>query len=170
MNALLLKIREQHWETRSASERKTILFGAFILLPFILYFLLWQPSHEATDKLRLALPVLRLQTEQMHHAANLVADLRHRPQLAVLDSNAVKAAIEESATRNQLRNAITTLDVQEPNGVRISISAVSFQKWLEWLRELDQSLHIRADSVAITSLSESGMVSIRATLTNGNTL
>ncbi len=170
MNALFIKLRQQHWETRSSDERKIIALGALILLPLLLYFLLWQPAHEATQKLRSSLPILRLQAEQMHQAANLVTDLRHRPQLAVLDSNALKAAIEESATRNQLRNAFATLDTQEPNGVRVAIPSIAFKKWLAWLREIDQSLHIRAETVAITALSESGMVSIRATLTNGSTL
>jgi type II secretory pathway component PulM len=142
--------------------------GVGVILPLLTYFLLWQPAHDAIKKLSSTLPQLRLQAEQMRHAGTLVEEMRHRPQLAVMDAVSVKAAIEESATRNQLREALTTIAAQEPNGVRITLVSISFEKWLHWLRELQESQHIRVDSLSITHLAEPGMVAVRATLTNGN--
>lgn len=169
MKARLIALRLQHWDTRPLSERRSIIIGASVALPLLAYFLLWQPAHDAVGKLRETLPKLRMQTEQMRQAAAQIEDLRHRPQLAVMDALAVKTAIEESATRHQLRDALTSIIAQEPNGARITITSVSFEAWLNWLRELQTSQHIRADSVAITQLAEPGMVTVRATLTNGNT-
>jgi general secretion pathway protein M len=170
MKARLQKLREQHWENRAPNERKLIAIGALITLPLLSFFLLWQPAHESVAKLHTRLPQLRIQNEQMHQASVTIEDLRHRPQLATMDSLAVKTAIEESAIRHQLRAAVTTLDLHEPNGVRITLTSVSFAKWLIWLRELQQTQHIRIESVAITPLAEPGLVAVRATLTNGNTL
>lgn len=170
MKALLQKLRRQHWDTRPLHERKAIAIGALFVLPLLAYFLFWQPAHEAVGKLRRTLPQLRIQTEQMRQAAGQIEELRHRPQLAVMNAQAVKAAIEESATRHQLRDALTTLDAQEPDGVRITLTSVSFEKWLLWLRELQESQHIRIETVAVTPLSEPGMVAVRASLINGNTL
>jgi len=168
MNTRLKTLRLQHWDNRPQQERRAILVGASLLLPLLAYFLLWQPAHDAVGKLREKLPQLRLQTEQMHKAGMQVEEMRHRPQLAVMDALAVKAAIEESASRHQLRDALTTIVPQEPNGVRLTVTSVAFEKWLIWLRDLQTSQHIRVDSVAITQLAEPGMVAIRATLTNGN--
>lgn len=168
MKARLTALRLQHWDARPQSERRSILIGASVALPLLAYLLLWQPAHDAVGKLREALPKLRMQTEQMRLAAAQIEELRHRPQLAVMDALAVKTAVEESATRHQLRDALTSTTPQEPNGVRITITSVSFEAWLIWLRELQTSQHIRADSVAITQLAEPGMVAVRATLTNGN--
>ena len=170
MKARLKTLRLQHWDTRQQHERRGITIGALFVLPLLAYFLLWQPAHDAVGKLREKLPQLRMQTEQMRHAALQAEEIRHRPQLAVMDALAVKTAIEESATRLQLRDALTTIAAQEPNGARITLTSVSFEKWLIWLRELQQSQHIRIDSVAVTPLSEPGMVAVRATLTNGNAL
>jgi type II secretory pathway component PulM len=86
-----------------------------------------------------------------------------------MDAQAVKTAIEESATRHQLFAELTTVTAQEPYGARITLTAVSFETWLAWLRELQTSQHLRVDSVAITQLDDPGMVAIRATLTNGDT-
>ncbi len=168
MKARLIALRLQHWDTRPPSERRSIIIGASVVLPLLSYFLLWQPAHDAVGKLRERLPQLRMQTEQMRQTAAQIEELRHRPQLAVMDAQAVKTAVEESATRHQLRDALTSIAPQEPNGVRITITSISFEAWLIWLRELQTSQHIRADSVAITPLAEPGMVAVRATLTNGN--
>jgi len=170
MNAYLKTLRLQHWEARPLRERRAILIGASFALPLLAYFLLWQPAHDAVGKLHQILPQLRIQTEQMRRAGSQVGEIRHRPQRAVMDALAVKTAVEESASRHQLRDALTTLIPQEPNGVRLTVTSVSFEKWLIWLRELQTTQHIRVDSIAITALAEPGMVAIRATLTNGNTL
>lgn len=168
MKARLQILRQQHWDKRLLHERRAILFGAAIVLPLLTYFLLWQPSHDAVGKLRKTLPQLRMQTEQMHLASAQIEALRHRPQLAVMDALAVKRAIESSATTHG--TSLTTIDAQEPNGVRITLAAISFEKLLIWLRELQTSQHIRVDSISVTKLSDPGMVAVRATLTNGNAL
>ena len=169
MKVLLQKLRQQHWDARAQNERRAITIGALFILPLFAYFLLWQPAHDAVGKLRKNLPKLQIQAEQMRLAAGQVEAMRHRPQLAVIDATAVKNAVEESASRHQLRDALTTIVAQEPNAVRITLNAVSFEKWLAWLRELQGSQHIRIDSASVTPLSDPGMVAVSATLTNGNT-
>lgn len=163
----LKTLRLQYWDARPLGERRMILAGAALLLPLLAYFLLWQPAHVAVAQLHAKLPRLHIQAEQMQKASAQIAALRHRPQLAVMNAMTMTTALEESATRHQLRDALTTVTAQEPNGTRITISAISFEKWLDWLRELQQSQHIRINSIAITPLTEPGMVTIRATLTNG---
>lgn len=169
MKAYLQKLRLQHWDARPLQERKLIGVGALLILPLFGYLLLWLPAHEAVAKLHGSLPQLRIMAAQMHLAAAQVEEMRHRPELAVMDAAAVKNAVEESANTHQLRAALTTIVPQEPNAVRITLNAVSFEKWLAWLRELQESQHIRIDSASITPLSDPGMVAVQATLTNGNT-
>jgi type II secretory pathway component PulM len=169
MKAYLKTLRLQHWDTRSLHERRVILIATAFILPLLCYVMLWQPAHEAVRKLHTRLPQLRMQNEQMRRASTQIEELRHRPRLAVMDAAAVKTAIEDSATRHQLLTEFTTITAQEPAGARITLTAVSFEKWLAWLRELQISQHLRVDSIAITQLAEPGMVAIRATLTNGDT-
>lgn len=169
MKSRLNTLRAQHWATRSQNERRSIVAGGALLLPLLGYFIFWQPAHDAVKKLHHNLPQLHIQTEQIRQAAVKVEEMRHRPQIATLDASAVTAAIDESATRHQLRALFTTLSAQEPNGTRLTASSISFEKWISWLRELEQSQHIRVDSLSITPLAQPGMVAVRATLTNGAT-
>lgn len=167
MKARWLVFKKRHWDGRTARERRAITLGALILSPLFAYFLLWQPAHVANTKLRASVPAMRVQAAHLHAQAVEVETLRHHPHPAVLDPNALKTAIEESAERHQMRNAITSLDAQQPNAVRITLAAVSFEQWLNWLRSLQQEQHIRAESAGIVALPQAGMVKINATLTNG---
>ncbi len=169
MKARWLEIKKRHWDSRTARERQTLALAALVLLPLLAYLLLWQPAHTALTKLRASVPVMRVQTEQLRVQAVEVAMLRHRPHLAVLDASALKSAIEASADRHQMRDALSTLVAQEPNAVRVTLASVSFEQWLRWLRVLQQEQHVRADSVSIAVMPQAGMVKISATLTNGGT-
>jgi general secretion pathway protein M len=162
------ELRDKHWSHRPAQERRTILLGAAVLLPLLYYFVLWQPAHQALAKLHVTVPILQAQAAKLTEQAAEVEALRHRPQLAALDAQALKTGIEESAQHHQLRAAITTLEIQEPNGVHIACDSISFAAWLNWLRDLQQEQHIRADAVSIAALPQSGMVKVSATLNNGN--
>jgi general secretion pathway protein M len=110
-----------------------------------------------------------MEAERLRNQAGEVEMLRHRPKPALLDAVALKSTIEDSALRYNLREAISTIDLQQPNAVRIAFASVSFEQWLRWLRALQQEQHIRADSVSVASLPQVGMVKISATLINGGT-
>lgn len=167
MKARWLAFRKRHWDGRAARERHAIALGTLILSPLLAYFLLWQPAHVATAKLRAGVPAMRAQAAHLRIQAAEAETLRHHPRPAVLDAGMLKTAIEESAVRHQMRNAMTSLDAQQPGAVRIALAAVSFEQWLSWLRSLQQEQHIRAESVGIAALPQAGMVRINATLTNG---
>jgi type II secretory pathway component PulM len=169
MKARWSEFKQRHWNGRPAAERRILAFFTLILAPVFAYLLLWQPAHRAVAQLQSGISAMRAQAVRMHDQAAEVEALRHQPRPALLDAAALKTAVEESATRYQLHDAVSTLDTQEPNAVRITLASVSFAQWLGWLRDLERGQHIRADSVAIAALPQAGMVKISATLTNGET-
>ena len=162
-----LKFKKHYWDGRDARERRALALAAAVLLPLFAYLLLWQPAHTATTKLRANIPAMRTQAALLRNQAAEVEMLRHHPHPAVLDANALRLAVEASAVRHQMRGAISTIDAQEPNSVRITLAAVSFEQWVHWLRDLQKEQHIRADSASIAALPQAGMVKVGSTLTNG---
>lgn len=165
-----LNLKKRYWDIRSAQEQKILKYSSWAMLPVLVYFILWQPAHTAVRKLNSSVPLLYMDAERLRSQASEVELLRHRTKPALLDAIALKSAVEESAGRHGLREEITTLDLQQPNAVRISLVSVSFEQWLRWLRALQQEQHIRADSVSVAMLSQPGMVKISATLINGGKL
>jgi type II secretory pathway component PulM len=161
-----LTFRKRHWDSRTPRERRILLALAWIVAPIAAYWLLWQPAYTATAKLQNTVPVMRAQAEQLRAQAEEVAALRHRPQPAVLDVSALKGAVEASAARHHIREAISTIEVQAPHAVHITLAAVPFEQWIRWLRDLQQEQHIRVQSASIDALPQSGMVRINAALTD----
>ena len=160
-------LRSKHWNGRSAQEKKLIILASMILIPVIFYLILWQPAHNAVTKLRNTIPILQAQSLKMNNQASEVDSLRHRPVLAALDSVSLKSSIIDSATRNQVYAAITSIDAIKSNSVRITCDEISFSSLISWLHDLEIEQHIRPDSISISALPQSGMVKISATLTNG---
>ncbi|MDP1634440.1 MAG: type II secretion system protein GspM [Gallionellaceae bacterium] len=164
MKKLFSTMKTNHWDTLSATEQKTVKRGAWILLPLLMYGLLWQPVHEALPKLQATLPHLRAQAAQMQSLAGQAQSLRQQAQLAVLDSFALKTAVEKSA---QAANLPLLVVPGEQNSVRISAENLPFAQWLQWQQMLEQSQHIRVASAMLVASPEPGMVKLQATLTNG---
>ena len=164
MNQMIARLKTKHWDTLSATEQKTIRRGAWVLLPLLAWGLLWQPVHEALPKLQASLPHLRAQAAQMQSLAGQAQSLRQQAQLAVLDSYALKTAVEKSA---QAVNLPLLVVPGEQNSVRISAESVPFAQWLQWQQMLEQTQHIRVASAMLAASSEPGMVKVQATLTNG---
>ncbi len=164
MNKLVSQLKARHWDALSATEQKTVTRGAWVLLPLLMYGLLWQPAHEALPRLQAALPQLRAQADQMQLLAGQAQSLRQQAQLAVLDSDALKAAVEKSAKEANLPLLVVP---GEQNSVRISADSLAFARWLQWLRTLETTQHIRVSSAMLVASPEAGMVKVQATLTNG---
>jgi len=167
MKTRWIELRAKYWNNRPAQERRIILIVSLFVLPVVYYYLLWQPAHVAVAKLSVTLPSLQAQATKLQDQALEVDMLHHRPALVALDAVALKTSISESATRHHSSAFITSLEVQEPNSVRITCDAISFAMWVSWLRELEQEQHIRADAISISALPQAGMVKISATLSNG---
>ena len=164
MKALIAKYKERHWNTLSATEQKTILRGSWVLLPLLVYGLLWQPAHQALPKLQTALPQLRAQADQMQTLAGQAQSLRQQAQLAVLDSDTLRTAVEKSAKEASLPLLVVP---GEQNSVRISAESIEFARWLQWQHTLETTQHIRVSSAMLVASPEAGMVKVQATLTNG---
>lgn len=169
MKANWLVFKKRYWDSRSQQERKVLKLAAWGLTPVLLYVVLWQPAHTAVVALRASVPGMHKQAERLRIQAGEVEMLRHRPRPALLDAVAMKTAIEETASRHNLREAVSALDLQPPNAVRISFASVSFEQWLRWLQAMQQEQNIRADAVSVVGLPQAGMVKISATLINGGT-
>ncbi|MEQ1812934.1 MAG: type II secretion system protein M [Candidatus Nitrotoga sp.] len=158
---------KKHWLSRTSSERQILTFAAGILIPLLAYFLLWQPARTAVEKLQINLPTMRAQALQLQAQTAEVARLRHLPKPAVLDAQSLKSAVEAAVARHKIHDAISALDKQEPNAVQISLAAISFEKWLHFLHELQREQHVRAESISIAALPQTGMVKINAVLSSG---
>lgn len=158
---------KEYWTLRSREERRLILFALWLLTPLLFYTVLWQPAHAAVQKLRGQLPSLHAQLETMRADATAIRALRRQAQPAPIEAAAIKDVVEASALRNQLKSALTSIELQPPSGVRVTLAEVPFDKLLFWLKELQQEQLLRADVLSVSALPQEGMVRVSATLVSG---
>ncbi len=163
---VLVKLNAR-WHACSASEQRTLLWGAWILAPLLAYALLWQPAHTALDKLHKSLPPLRAQLAQMKAQSDEVQSLRQQALPAALQGAAMKKIVEGAAAREGWAAPSFLLELTEQNDVRIIAESIPFSHWLSFLRELESVHHIRVGTLSIAPSSAAGLVKINGTLTNG---
>lgn len=168
LSARLPAFRKKYWDVLPSSERRSIIWGAWVILPVLFFFLMWQPPHTALKRLRGSVPKLKVESERMRVQMAEAEALRHQKQPAMLDGAAVKGAVATLLARHGLRDALTSLEVQPPNSARVIFSVVSFQQWVALLRDLQSEQQIRAESISVVALPQSGMVKLSATFVNGS--
>lgn len=168
LSARLPAFRKKYWDVLPSSERRAVILGAWVILPVLFFFLIWQPQHVAVKSLRGSVPKLKVQAERMRVQMAEADALRHQKQPAMLDGAAVKGAVEILLARHGLREALISLEVQPPNGARVVFSVVSFQQWVALLRDLQSEQQIRIESIGVVALPQNGMVKLSATFVNGS--
>ena len=150
------------WMGRSPRERSILLAGAVLLSVSALYAFLWEPGLEARARLSAALPRLRVQLEDMRGQQKEIASLRKTPG-GVQRGADVAALVRTSAGRRGLLAAADRIDASPNDGVRVTLSAVSFDAWLEWVSVLQREFGVRLSACEITALGNAGMVAVQAT-------
>lgn len=166
----LADLKQRYWHPRPIREKRMLLLAASIVLPVLGYLILWQPASEQRDKLLKRLPDLRQQAAQLQLDALEVQKLRHSRPPAQLDANTLISTIESTAERYAIREQITSINTQGPNTVQLNVNALAFSQWLDFLRELHQTQHIRVLNTSIAALPQTGFVKISAVFISGEEL
>lgn len=171
MKQLAWKNRLDEWRARwaglSASEQRAVKWCVGIVSPLLFYAMLWQPAHTGVARLQQSVPQLRAQYAQVQAQAVEIQTLRQRAQPAALEGDALKRIVESAAAATGLVFPVMTVELAEKNEVRIRTENIEFVRWLRFLRELENTHHIRVSSLTTSATPTQGMVKISAVLNNG---
>lgn len=159
MNALTEKLA-----TFSPRERVVLFGGGILTLALVLYALAWQPWQNELNRLRSQIPVKKETLAWMQSQAGQAKTLAVRSSRGANQSGLpLLTLIERSANQVDIREAITRMSPGEKEDqVRIWMDNADFDRWLRWLKTLDDS----GIEVAEANIDRSveNQVSIRTTL------
>lgn len=148
----------------SSRERFVLLGGGLLTLCLILYALAWQPWQNELNRLRAQIPAKEETLAWMRAQAAQVEVLSARSKRGADQSGLpLLTLIERSANQVEIREAITRMSPGEKEDqVRIWMDNADFDRWLRWLKTLDDS----GIEVAEANIDRSveNQVSIRTTL------
>ena len=152
------------WQQINSRERLVISGGALLLLIIIAYFYLWQPLSQERLRLRASLPQLKLSAAQMRANVDEVMRLKANLNQAPQSAQSLRTVLEQSATAFKLRENLSQLNIEGENRIRLSMTSVPFDDWIQWLAQLQTQHRIRLESCRVAGLPAPGMVKVDAVL------
>lgn len=130
------------WQSLAAREQVTLLIGAGLAVPLLLYLLLWQPMRQAELQAAQALDVMQ---QDLAEAQRLAAQLRAQPTTprAAAQRMPPLPAIEQAAREFALSDALKRREAESNNAVRVTLEAAPAEALMRMLQHLqDQGLRV----------------------------
>ena len=155
---------QTYWKGLPSHERWLLGSGIVALFAVILVFYIWQPMNLERLKLRTTLPQLKANAEQMRLNALEVVRIKSLPLLAPMPVGKMKEALEQSAEKFNLKNALTYINVESAGRISIEMEKVSFDSWIKWLGNLQEQNRMLLESCQVEALTQPGMVKVKAKL------
>ncbi len=153
------------WQQLAPRERLVIGWGAAGLLLALLYAYLWQPLDSERNRLRAALPALRVAAEEVRAGAEEASRLKASAAPATTGT-ALQAAVQQAASESGSAQA-PQLSLLDESRVSANWSAISFEAWTAMTAKLQNARHIRLESVTVDALPEPGLVRVQAVFASG---
>lgn len=151
------------WNNLQQSERNIITWGGLALSVMLLYFYVWEPWHNAINQYKQTLPAKRADLQWMQSQAQLAGQLKGTAGPINQNRAPLLTIVERTAQQRGLRKNIKQMSPgDQPGEVRVWLSAVNFDLWLQWVEELKNKEGIEVQSANVQS-TEPGLVEIRAT-------
>lgn len=141
------------WQSRSATERRSIAAVATVVAVILLVTLAWLPLERERARLAARMPAARASIEALQRDANEVRRLRALPAAAARSPS----PLAELATNGGGLPGATML-VLDARRLRLTGADVGFSALLEWLGNARQTHGMAVESARLQALPAAGRV------------
>lgn len=142
------------WAARSPGERRTLAYGAAIVVALLVLALVWLPLQRSRERLVKELPRLAASIATMERQATEVARVRSMPAVASA-AEAPLATLAPALGRSLPTAQVAAIDAKR---VRISGADLPFGALLETLADAQATQGLRVDTARIDALPTVGRV------------
>ena len=149
-----------YWESRAPRERMVFVVLTAVL-GVALYWWLVQSAERARGQLKTSVTTLKAQAVGLEQHAVEYERLRNAPPVAASATD-MRTLMQAQAGAAGVSRALQRIDTPDANQVQVTLGAVAFADWLNWVAAL-QSQQVRLDTCRIEALSTAGLVSVSAT-------
>lgn len=157
---------KEWWSNLGTRERLIVGGGAVLLVPVLLWALVWQPLASGVRQLETEVAAQREGLQWMRKAA---AELQHlrgsgAQASAGLGGRSLLAVVDQSARAAGLGNGLKRIEPDSATAVRARLEGVSFDAVVKWLDDLSRQFGVLATLVTIERVQGAGQVNVRLTL------
>lgn len=153
----------EYWNNLQQRERRLVIAGGALLAALLAYLLVWEPLVQRTEQARAAVEELQQQLQWMRQASAEARRLSRGRPVAGSREQSLLAVADSSARRLQLGGAITRIQPDGEQRVRVWLAAASFDALLEWFDDLARR-GIQLNSVVVERTAIPGAVDARLVL------
>jgi general secretion pathway protein M len=157
---------KEWWDGLGTRERLILAAGALIVVPLLLWALLWRPLVGGVERLEQDVESQREGLRWMQNAAAEINQLRGSGSQAAagLGGRSLLAVVDQSARSAGLGNGLKRVEPESADAVRVRLEGVSFDAMVTWLDELARQFGVFASLVSVERETTPGQVSVRLTL------
>lgn len=157
---------KEWWDGLGTRERLILAAGALVVVPLLLWALLWRPLVGGVARLEQDVSVQREQLRWMQNAAAEIGQLRGSGAQAAggLGGRSLLAVVDQSARGAGLGNGLKRIEPESTDAVRVRLEGVPFDAVVQWLDELSRQFGVLASLVSIEREAAPGQVNVRLTL------
>ncbi len=154
------------WFATLSPRERIIVVGGGGLLIMALLVSSWLSFVEDVERMREVVSEQRVVSQWMESAAQEALLLRKGGnQKRVANSGAsLLSLVDQTARRSGLGSAMTRVEPDGSDKVRIRLERVNFDKMMRWLEELQTKNEVSIDSITIDQHQDNGMANVRLSL------
>jgi general secretion pathway protein M len=154
------------FDSLGTRERMILAAGLALLIPLLVWALLWQPLAGSVDRLEEEVAQQRETLAWMQRAAAEVKRLRGSGGTAAagLGGRSLLAVVDQSARAAGLGGGVKRIEPESADAVRVTLEGVAFDTVLTWLDALGRDFGVAAGMVSVEREPVPGQVRMRLTL------
>jgi len=156
----------QYWHNLQAREQRTLLVGAVVALPLLIYSLIIDPFSQELQRLETAVEENGRLLAWMEQAATQVEALRGNGSAKRAAGGSLLSLVDTSAKQNGLGGALKQVK-PEGNGVRLRFEQAGFDDMVRWLGRLGAEQGVGVTTLTMERLPEAGQVNATVVLERG---
>lgn len=157
---------QHYWLQLSSRDKTTLLLGLVIVLPLLVYALLWEPFTQRLAHLEQRVSQQRSDVLWMQHAEREAHALKtSSPASQPATHGSLLTLSDASSKRHQLNESVKRVQPDGAHSVRIYLEEADFSDLLRWLDELTLQHQILLTALSIEGNKDTpGRVNARVVL------
>ncbi len=148
-------------------ERLLVSVAAAVLLLALLFLLIWEPLHGGVQRLRTEVASTQTLVAELAQARSLVLSGRGGIGVIQGQGRSLLAVVDQTGKEGGLGSAITRMQPEGDNTVRVWLEQADFVAVLRWLALLENTYGVAVVEAAVDRETQPGLVRVRLGLVRG---
>ncbi len=154
--------------TLQPRERLILIAAAVLLIPLLIYLLIWEPIGKEVNMLRNSVAAGQKQLSWLQQASSEARALQANGSATTPQSNvSLISAVEKSAAERNLRSYLKRIEPQGSDKISIDIDDAAFDDIIYWIGELQTRYGATVAQFSAARSDSPGRVQARLVLTRG---